>query len=439
MTSDNKPLCEKSKFTRNAAELYSIQLTEEPYLFSKEMLKRDTDIRVQRKRDWHYPKLEFVSFNDGTLKLNNIHEERSFELTIIIHPDELKVSCNCGTEVETLCFHAYKALERLTWFGSTFFFKDYQPGGMVEIAIKYSRYFNIRRFPTSLDVNPKPELNTVYQMSGNVNLSSLNRVLQMPASRQVVPAKMKDAVFTYIIVCHFRSKWPPFLLPCIGYLNKAGTYVKFFGNFISGAQKQYDEYLTEDQRTLNQLCYEMCQLAENLPGSFLEEPITEHGKMNALFELWEKAFSLLQYQPYVFKCYLYTKRELKGKPSKQHLDLIEIKTEKPLLQFYLSDRQDFFQLQLKAAVKNRVLEHFFTDHSFFIKDDREIYLLPSLRDAAIVEWMESCDNSITIFKEHFNQFERDFLNPLRENYSVEIVASSPFRITKTSKKSSRNK
>ena len=63
-----------NNFFRNAADPYTIHLTEEPYLLRKEMLKRNTDLSVQRKRDWKYPRLKFISCKNGTLKLLNIHQ-----------------------------------------------------------------------------------------------------------------------------------------------------------------------------------------------------------------------------------------------------------------------------------------------------------------------------------------------------------------------------
>lgn len=161
--------------------------------------------------------------------------------------------------------------------------------------------------------------------------------------------------------------------------------VKFFDHFISGTQKKYDEYLTEEQRALNLLCYEMWQLAENLPVSFIKEPIAEQEKIAALFDLWRKAFSLLQNQQYVFQYGLYWKREMKGKPSKQRVDKIEVRTETPRLQFHLSDRGDIYQLQLKASIKGRLHDNFFTDYLFFIRDEDTVYLLQSLKDVGIIE------------------------------------------------------
>lgn len=46
------------------------------------------------------------------------------------------------------------------------------------------------------------------------------------------------------------------------------------------------------------------------------------------------------------------------------------------------------------------------------------YLVASLRDVRILGWMRSMDNRITIFKEHFKEFEDVYLNLLRQYYTI---------------------
>lgn len=429
MTGNNKNTSGINGLGRNAAEPFIIRLTEEPYLLSREMLQRDTDKSIQRKRDWYYPKLDFISLNDGTLKLNNTCNDRSYEMTVFIQPTELHISCNCGTKVETICLHSYKALERLTWIDSTLFFKEYQPGGLVEISTQHGRYFNIKSTEMGLEIKPKSELGMVYYLSGKLDLPAFNHVCHLPGLIQKPAAAMKNTALIYILADNYKDRQPPFLLPCIGYLNKVGTDIKWFDDFISGTQKKYDEYLTQQQRTLNLLCYEMWQLAEELPGSLISIPNTQSEEMNRLFHLWQQVFPLLQNQQFVFRYGLFWKKELKRNPSKQRLDRIEIRTETPALRFILSNRGDIYQLQLQFLIKGTPMQRLFMEHLFFVRYAETMYMLSSLRDAGIVEWMDKNNNCITIFKEHFGQFEQEMLKPLQENYFVEIVRGNPLRIT----------
>jgi hypothetical protein len=414
---------------RNAAESFAIPLTDSPYLLSRQMLRDATDIGVQRKRDWCFPQLEFISLTNGTLKLNNTSNDRSYELTVTIEPDKLLVSCSCGIEVNTICHHAYKALERLMWSGSTLFFYDYKPGGLVEAATAYSRYFTIRDTELGLQVEAKPGLGTVYQLTDKIDMATFNQLQFLGGSSQIPLTSMKGTALVYILVDNYRDHLPPFLLPCIGYPNKAGTEIKRFDYFISGSQKRYDEFLTEEQKTLHLLCYQMWQLAESLPGTLLNQPNSCADKMNQLFQWWQQVFPLLQNQSFVYRYDLYWKKELKRNPSRQRLDRIEIRTERPVLQFLLFDRGDMYQLKLQVCVKGSIIEDPAMEHLFFIRDTDTLYLLSSLKDAAMVEWMYKHDNCITVFKEHFSPFEQDILISLQKNYFVDLINGKPLRAT----------
>ncbi|WP_315822712.1 hypothetical protein [Paraflavitalea speifideaquila] len=53
---------------RSSSEPYTIHLENEPYILSQDVLTRQVDERLQRKREWFYPKLKFLSMEDTTLK-----------------------------------------------------------------------------------------------------------------------------------------------------------------------------------------------------------------------------------------------------------------------------------------------------------------------------------------------------------------------------------
>lgn len=218
-----------------------------------------------------------------------------------------------------------------------------------------------------------------------------------------------------------RSHWqktPLFLLPCLGIKNKAGTNLNFFERFLSGTEKSYLSFLTEGQKTLNGLCYKMWKQAENTNGNLLENEDCDRKKLKELFSLWEEAVPLLYRQEYVYHHPFYWARYLKGKPSKSHMRRIVIKKERPKLVFHLAEKEDFYQLYLKADIGGKTVSQFNSDCQFFIEYKDCYYLIASLRDAGILEWMRSMEHRITIFKEHFEEFEDVYLQLLQDHYPI---------------------
>ncbi|MEX6689202.1 hypothetical protein QTN47_16960 [Danxiaibacter flavus] len=428
MSKKTDPLSSPStELLRNAASPYAIPLTAGPYVFSNDMLQQVTESRIKRKRDWYYPALSFISFENGTLTLLNSDGNHSFELTITIEPHQLHVACSCGREVETLCLHAYKALDRLTWHGCNSFFKDYQPGGLVDTALRHKCYFTIDPCDKGLEIKARPEMGTVYQLSNAIIATEFNDAIHLPGAAQLPSPPIKGMALTWLLTHTFHNRLSPFLVPCVGLLNKGGKNVKGFQHFTSGTEKQYDAYLTSGQRALNKLSYDMWQLAERIPGSITSSNVAEQEKMTALLSLWHEALPLLQQQVFLYSYRLYGKKELKYKPCRQWLSRVELSAVTPQLRFRLWDRGDLFQLCMQVALKGNVINDYSIDNPFFIRTNNTMYLLQSIKDVAITEWMHNNNNCITIFKHHFETFRHEFLDLIRAHCLIEEV-SAPLQI-----------
>ena len=146
-------------------------------------------------------------------------------------------------------------------------------------------------------------------------------------------------------------------------------------------------------------------------------------RLSILFELWQKAIHLLQKQ-YVFKHPFFFTRYLKGRPSKSYIEDIRICHEIPSIQFQLIDKGPFYQLEMMVLLSGKAIRNFEPITAFFIQQDQSIYQLSSQRDAAMSEWMRKSGGRITVFKQHFTEFENSFLKQLRKNYTVINSAAS---------------
>ncbi|WP_298736132.1 hypothetical protein [uncultured Chitinophaga sp.] len=404
---------------RISSEPFTIHLDNEPYILTDDALKRQIDERLQRKREWFYPKLKFISMVDTILKMQLTFRDVSHEMTVGIERDKLHISCTCGQQVETLCLHTYKALERVIGYRSTDYFKEYRPNGLMEIAANHPKYFDRKVTDQGIDVKPKPNLGSVYQLADKMESVPLGEVLKLPPAPP--ERKAQDTAITYILASHFRNKYLTFLLPCLGVLNKSQDNIKAFYHFISGTEKEYDPFLTDDQKILNKLCYEMWQQVETQCGSLIEGDPEQERSPAGIFNLWEKAMPLLLQQQFIYAYCLYNKRELKEKPQRARIERITLVKDRPHIHFLLLDKGPLYHLQMKGAVRDRNIYKYNTETTFFLEEDKKFYLLASLRDAGMAEWMRKAGGHITIFKEHFGDFEQECLDRLRECYAVTTV------------------
>ncbi|MBN9383569.1 MAG: hypothetical protein J0H74_22615 [Chitinophagaceae bacterium] len=192
----------------------------------------------------------------------------------------------------------------------------------MEIAANHSKYFDRKVTDQGIDVRPKSNLDSVYQSADKMEGVPFSEVLKLPPAPS--ERKTRDTVITYILVSHFRNKYLTFLLPCLGILNKSRDNIKAFYYFISDTEKEYDLFLTDDQRTLNKLCYEMWRQVETQAGSLLEGEPEQERSPAGIFGLWEKAMPLLLQQEFIYSYGLYNKRELKEKPQRTRIERITL-------------------------------------------------------------------------------------------------------------------
>lgn len=407
---------------RSSADFYIVHLENDHYTLTDEPLKKCVDTRMLKAKGWFYPTLKFVSFKGGKLELLNTSNKISYKLYIVVEKDKLHIACSCATQVEKLCQHAYKALNKLLVFGTTDYFEKYSPNGLAEVALANKKYFDFEYGGNGLDIKPKEELGSIYNLQEKLSADELDAVIAMPAKPSPLNNKPKEVAICYILMVSSRNNFLPFLIPCLGKLNKSGTAIKGFNKFLSGIEKENDALLTDEQRALNRVCLDMWRQVETLGDIVIYKEMSDDNRhrLSILFELWQKAIPLLQKQ-YVFKHPYFFTRYLKGRPSKSYIEDIRICQEKPSIKFQLIDKGPFYQLEMKVLLNRKAIKNCEPITAFFIQQEENIYILSSQRDAAMSEWMRNQGERITIFKQHFNEFENTFLKLLHKYYSVEIV------------------
>jgi len=413
---------------------FIIRFQEDNFRLSIETLKKQTDAAAAAHENWRSPCLRFLSFRKGQLTLMNSSGTRSFKLVIQVLKEHLLVNCSCGHNGPSLCQHAFAGLYKIIWHLGEEYFEKLQPSGLMEMAFAHKRYFDRQESAAGLDIIVRPELPSIFWLAPKVEDLNIGALLKLPSAlvkREMAilpPPVNKDLVNTsrglvYLFVIAAHNRLLPALIPCMGTLNKQQSAVKSFRQFLVSLQKESQQPLTNNQKFLNRAGYQLWKLVEAQPGHIVNGFSIKSfsKKLTAIFYAWQEIIPVLQRQPFIYSYYLYSVKELKGKPQRRRIKQISFSIQSPELRFVLKDRRHFYLLQMQVWVNNKLLPHCDTGATLFINHRQVFYLLGSLRDAAIAQWIHLSGECITIFKEHFAKFEKEILMPLRQCYSVSVT------------------
>ncbi len=400
---------------RNANELYTIHLDNNDYELTQSVIDENVDLKTRRKKNWQSVKLQFLSFESGVLRISaaSLHDKEKFDLTILVEPNKLHVSCSCGLPVEKLCRHAYTALSAVSYsYFDSGFFKKYQSNGLVEIALQHRRLFHIKQTDKSLNIEPGKMLGSIYKLSVNENLNSLTGALKLSGTPTPGKVIKEETALSYLLMFSNRRALP-FLIPAEAKLTQTGKAIKGFLRYIQNTE----DPMAEGQLPIFQKCFQLMNLVKQMPGTIKENLDGGISELEGVFNLWKELILQIKHQPFIFRSRHWLWRMLKQKPRKMDSYPVRLSNQAPVVQFELVDKKEYYKLQLTVMINGTVLQQYDTCRLFIFYKEWA-YMLGSLRDAAIVEFMNEIGGFLTIFKETFDEFEEKVLFQLSESYFV---------------------
>jgi hypothetical protein len=92
----------------------------------------------------------------------------------------------------------------------------------MELSAAYKTYFDKKVSDSGITIRPKINLGSVYRLSHGLEQLNLTDVLHLPQATFPRGNREKDTVLTYILMDSCQDRYLPFLLPCVGVLNKGG-------------------------------------------------------------------------------------------------------------------------------------------------------------------------------------------------------------------------
>ena len=362
-----------------------------------------------------YVKKRVMGYNADQLIIGVLSEgQKERKVIFNISLDTLQVSCNCKSPEGTLCAHGYHALHELCWSNKQFF-TIFEPGNLVSIALENKNVFHINYSNLGAFIVPDKSLGHLYDFK-KIETTGLEQLSALPVA--ALPVKDTELVWL-LIYSEFRwQNYLPALVPVKGTLDMAGTNIKSFGKGFANISNE-NLLNTPGRQQLYNLSEAMCAPVPERYKFEPEDMLTGEMHIAENFNQWEQALPMLCEQPFVYTYGLaHTRYFMKNSPRRNSLQQITISTERPQLQFVLKDKGNYYQLSLQYLVRGVPIKDPVEDSLFFVCSGTQYYLLASLRDAAMAQWMSEFDNLISVLKPGFPAFEKEILKSIEAMYTV---------------------
>jgi hypothetical protein len=366
----------------------------------------------------HY---QFVNFENSILTVKvNPNDNSQNHLYIHIENDELHVACTCGMPDDKLCYHAFIGLYSMCWLTEGFDFQEiYWPGFYDSMNTK--KFLDIKLGKERINMSGKPEFGTIYRSRiafPNDAPPALTESTDL--LRTIKPGD--TAVYAYALCFatgSFRNRHFPLLLPFLGVTSKDGSKMVSFIKF-NLPDKQPAELNDHSHRhQLNELSKTMYNIVRPLSTAEIRNKTTWKEAKQTICELWKQALPILADYPYNQSYHLYWLKYLRERPMKMFMRDCRYSLERPSLAFQLTYHKDYFNLSVNVLVGSQAISIDHKPHLFVFDDQTHTcFLMNSIQDDELLIWMMNNQNKITVIKEHFREFDKNFLGQLNDHYTV---------------------
>lgn len=420
---------ENSERIENAKPI-RIRFSTGAYRLTQEALHAQADPSLLRKRSWYVPQIEELHFNGQELELGLKDEASFYRLKLFLQAEFMDITCSCNHGADSWCIHVFRALERIITMASPTYFEKYQPNGVAELSRRYPHLFRIEKTGLGTRYAVLPELHPVFNVHEDCTQVYCDQALALPASTRSEiaspPTTNEDRLQSgCVMVMVSRRTWQiPTIALCDGVLNKPGSAVKYFGQLHTDFANADLTSVDSNRQAIHHLGQ---QLWENLalqPATILDACMHTVAELLHSFDLWQQVWSKLVSEPMVYLFLYHAARERMGKPQKNKVVRVIPGLYRPELCFRLENRGAFHVFYPVLHINGECISEFDSTIGCFIRRDEYLYLVSSVRDAVLLEWMNELGGKLTIFTEQMPDFEERVLRALRPFYSIEQTGLS---------------
>ena len=401
---------------------YVIPFENEDLILTKAVLFKHYKRPVEDKRYTDRASVGSVTFAKDVYKLSvDLPKEKKHSLYVHIERHELFVACDCGMAENALCRHAYYGLFYLMHYKDMSLKPYYWPELQQEIKETY-KYLDIHVHGHHIDILPKKEYGNLFKVGLGFSADDQLTFAIKKSNELVIGSKnILGYAIVYTPVGH-RSSHYTFVSPFIAKTSKDGQSISAYYQYLRRDRHfAHDVNLSNEQIMLNERCFDMFDIAKNAykSNSDLKNP-NWNEVLSPLFSLWQKVLPKLIHEENVIACYnFYGLKYRQDKPKKIDMHKCKISLDKMKISFTLRQRKEDYTLLLTIKINTMVLTDFDKISLFIVdKKDLSFFLVNSIQDEILLNWLALFGYKLTILKDHIEDFKARFLNHISDCYDV---------------------
>ncbi|RYD71585.1 MAG: hypothetical protein EOP55_20285, partial [Sphingobacteriales bacterium] len=346
-------------------------------VLSQQVLEANTAFRAD-KNPYYQVNTKVINFKHGLIIMRlQIEEEPAVQIYFKVEYDHLLVSCSVDTDESYLSRYVYRTLRAMMWNGVKDFQEYYWPA-CFDLKTGKSKYLNIFNDRSGFEIKLKENFKGFFRPDDQFPYFTARIVVdRMPIKRNCMLSNPVAQGIGYCLVNTdlewFHSNHYPFLIPYLFTSKADRKSVKSFERFVFDDDDAAGMMLSPQQLVLNQICFEMKQLAPLQFLKFKDTPEREVEIRQAnctnrdkLFRLWHKVMPILVCQSYTHYQFTYGLRNIERRPMKKRMQPAAFSIEVPKLSFLLSDRGDYYELFLRLKIKGKLFKFGTHEQALFL-------------------------------------------------------------------------
>lgn len=402
---------------------YEIPLENDELILTKSVLFRHYQRLADDKRYTDRASVRSASFEKDVYKLIvDLPKDKNHHLYVHIERFQLFVACDCGMPEHALCKHAYYGLFYLMHYKDMSLKPYYWPGLQQEVKEGY-KYLDVNAYGHHVDITPKKEYGNLYKTG--LGFSSDDVLTFSEKKSDAITLGNKD-ILGYAIVYTSsgrRSSHYTFLSPFIGKTSKDGKSIVAYHQYLRREKHfAHSVSMSNEQIMLNERCFDMFAISKSAFKSDSDlKNLNWSEVISPLLSLWQKVMPKLLQEKNLVACFnFYGLKYWQDKPKKIDMHPCKLSPHKIHISFILKQRKEDYTLVPTIRVNNATLTDFDKISLFMVdKNDHSFYLVNSVQDEVLLNWLKLFGYRLTILKHDIDDFKERFLNQISECYDVE--------------------